>query len=76
MSDEPKKRVDMIPRWRPALLGGAIVWGSFALSRVEIGRKRGLGAFVDVLTNAVAVILAIALAALIAWLIGRPRASR
>jgi hypothetical protein len=66
----------MIPRWRPALLGGAIVWGSVPLSQLAIGTKGGLGAFVDALTNPVAIILAIALAALSAWLMGRLRTSR
>jgi hypothetical protein len=53
----------LIHRWRLALLGGAVVWASGALSRIAN-------------PNPEIVILAIALAALTAWLIGRLRASR
>jgi hypothetical protein len=62
------------------MAAGSTRWGnrlgSVPLSQLAIGTKGGLGAFVDALTNPVAIILAIALAALSAWLMGRLRTSR
>jgi len=51
----------LIHRWRMALLGWGIAWGIVALPQPP---------------NPEAVILAIALVALTAWLIGRLRTSR